>query len=43
MTNICFPGIGRKTGELLAAAAIETLEQLRDVSVENIVAAGIQR
>ena len=35
--------MGRKTGELLSAAGIENLEQLRAAPVEDVEAAGIQR
>ena len=38
-----FSGVGRKTGELLSAAGIENLEQLRAAPVEDVEAAGIQR
>ena len=38
-----FSGVGRKTGELLSAAGIENLEQLRAAPVEDVEAVGIQR
>lgn len=36
-------GVGRKTGELLSAAGIENLEQLRAAPVEDVEAVGISR
>ena len=37
------PGIGRRTVEQLTAVHLDTLGQLRQASVENIVEAGILR
>ena len=38
-----FVGIGKRTGEQLTAAGIETLGQLRDASIDTIVNAGFPR
>jgi hypothetical protein len=36
-------GIGRRTGELLSSVGIESLAQLRNASVEELVGAGITK
>jgi len=37
------PGIGRRTGELLATAQVATIQDLRDASVDSLVEAGITK
>jgi hypothetical protein len=36
-------GIGRRTGELLSSVGIESLAQLRNASIEELVGAGITK
>ena len=36
-------GIGRRTGELLSSLGVETLQQLREATVEQLVEVGIAK